>query len=456
MILLVDSNSCIEEGYKGFASRQQIVNLEGKSQLEENSTDNHHHHVTHPTSYLDTLLHLFRGNIGSGLLAMGDAFKNGGIIFSPFMTIFLGIICVHSQHLLLDCSEEMYRKTKRAKPPGFADTVALVFEYGPVRLRRLAPAMKLLVNSFLCITQLGFCCVYIVFIANNIKMICDQYEIHIDLSIHMMFVFVPILIICMIRNLKYLTPFSTLANVLMAIGVGAVLYEATQDLPPVDSRVYLASWSQLPLYFGTAIYAFEGIGLVLPLKNEMRNPEQFQKPLGVLNVGMVVVASIFVTVGFLGYLKWGDDVAGSLTLNLKPGYVLSMTVQILITLAMLLTYPLQFYVPISITWPALRKKYAQKSSVIKELGFRSVLVLVTFVLAESIPQLGLFISLVGAVSSTALALVFPPVIQLVSTYQDKNGVPLLMAFKNAFIILLGIFIFITGTYESVASIARAF
>lgn len=96
----------------------------------------------------------------------------------------------------------------------------------------------------------------------TVLQICDQYEIHIDLSIHMMFVFVPVLLICMIRNLKYLTPFSTLANVMMAIGVGAVLFEASQDLAPIESRTYLASWSQLPLYFGTAIYAFEGIGLV--------------------------------------------------------------------------------------------------------------------------------------------------------------------------------------------------
>lgn len=92
--------------------------------------------------------------------------------------------------------------------------------------------------------------------------ICDQYGVHIDLSIHMIFVVVPVLLLCMVRNLKYLTPFSTLANVLMAVGVGAVLYEASHDLPAVSSREYLASWHQLPLYFGTAVYAFEGIGLV--------------------------------------------------------------------------------------------------------------------------------------------------------------------------------------------------
>lgn len=57
---------------------------------------------------------------------------------------------------------------------------------------------------------------------------------------------------------------------------------------------------------------------VLPLKNEMRKPSNFNKPLGVLNVGMVIVGSMFVAIGFLSYLKYGDAVAGSVTLNLEP------------------------------------------------------------------------------------------------------------------------------------------
>ncbi|XP_041987443.1 proton-coupled amino acid transporter-like protein CG1139 [Aricia agestis] len=439
-----------------FQSQEQIVNIEPKYPLEDEKGTDGHHQVHHPTSFVDTMLHLFRGNIGSGLLAMGDAFKNGGLVFATITTALLGILCVHAQHLLLNCSDEMHRRTKRQRPPGFADTVSLVFSYGPARLRPLAPTMKIMVNTFLCITQLGFCCVYIVFIANNVKMICDQYNLHVDLSVHMIFVIVPVLLSCMVRNLKYLTPFSTIANAMMAVGVGLVLYETAQDLPPVSSRPAMASWAQLPLYFGTAVYAFEGIGLVLPLKNEMRQPELFQKPLGVLNVGMVFVGSIFISVGFLGYLKFGEDVAGSLTLNMRPGETLSLVVQVLITAAMLLTYPLQFYVPISITWPGIRKKYGGSSPIAKELLYRACMVMVTFVLAETIPQLGLFISLVGAISSTTLALMFPPLIDLVVTYQKENKMPVFTLVKNLFIIILGIYIFISGTYESLASIIRAF
>lgn len=46
-------------------------------------------------------MHLFKGNLGSGLFAMGDAMKNGGIVLGPAAIIFLGLICTHCQHLLV-------------------------------------------------------------------------------------------------------------------------------------------------------------------------------------------------------------------------------------------------------------------------------------------------------------------------------------------------------------------
>lgn len=46
-------------------------------------------------------MHLFKGNIGSGVFAMGDAFKNAGILTGLLTTITLGFICLHSQRLLV-------------------------------------------------------------------------------------------------------------------------------------------------------------------------------------------------------------------------------------------------------------------------------------------------------------------------------------------------------------------
>lgn len=68
--------------------------------------------------------------------------------------------------------------------------------------------------------------------------------------------------------------------------------------------------------FGTAVFAFEGISLVLPLQKDMRTPKQFEGLTGVLNTGMVTVSALYFAVGFYGYLKYGEVIKGSITLNL--------------------------------------------------------------------------------------------------------------------------------------------
>lgn len=68
-----------------------------------------------------------------------------------------------------------------------------------------------------------------------------------------------------------------------------------------------------------------------------------------------------------------------------------------------------------------------------------------------------FISLVGAVSSTALALIFPPILELViiSQAQTKDSHRWIIL-KNAFIIIVGLLGFATGTYASIGQIMQKY
>lgn len=103
----------------------------------------------------------------------------------------------------------------------------------------------------------------------------------------------------------------------MITGLFISFYYASQDLPNVAERHFIPSdVRRLPLFFGTAIFAFEGISLVLPLQNAMREPAKFSSLGGVLNVGMTVVTFIFISFGAIGYWKYGEETKGSLTLNL--------------------------------------------------------------------------------------------------------------------------------------------
>lgn len=89
-----------------------------------------------------------------------------------------------------------------------------------------------------------------------------------------------------------------------------------KDLPHTNSVRAFATWRTLPLYCGTVIYAFEGIGGVLPLENNMKTPQDFNALMGVLNTAMIIVTIMYTAVGFFGYLKYGDNVQAEITLNL--------------------------------------------------------------------------------------------------------------------------------------------
>ena len=40
---------------------------------------------------------------------------------------------------------------------------------------------------------------------------------------------------------------------------------------------------------------------------------------GVLNTSMALVLALYLAMGFYGYLKYGEDIEASITLNLPPG-----------------------------------------------------------------------------------------------------------------------------------------
>jgi proton-coupled amino acid transporter len=81
----------------------------------------------------------------------------------------------------------------------------------------------------------------------------------------------------------------------------------------------------------------------------------------------------------------------------------------------------------------------------------------TVLIAAAIPKLDLFISLVGALSSSCLALIFPPCIDLLVRAVDNELSAARWRFlltKNIFIIVFGLVGFATGTYISIKRIVE--
>ena len=68
-----------------------------------------------------------------------------------------------------------------------------------------------------------------------------------------------------IRHLTILAPFSTVGIILLLAGFIICFRFIFVDLPSPDTRPYVANFAGYPVFFGIAVFAFEGIGVVSTL-----------------------------------------------------------------------------------------------------------------------------------------------------------------------------------------------
>ncbi|XP_067639718.1 proton-coupled amino acid transporter 1 isoform X2 [Eurosta solidaginis] len=394
---------------------------------------------------------------------MGDCFKNGGLVGATVLLPIICVICIHCDRLLIFASIDIVTKTPGVELYDYPDTVEKVFEYGPTSLRKFSKLMRTIVEMFLCVTQFGFCCIYFVFITENFHQVLQQNGIYIGETTTMTILLLPAMLPSLLTNLKYISPVSMFAIVCMLFGLFATLLIAIValaqgEVPSLSERHLITNGPQMALFFGTAIFSYEGIALVLPLRNKMRNPEKFTSTFGVLNLTIMAVTTLLIFTGLVGYLRWGEDVKGSLTLNLDPNDIMSQIVKVLAAIGVFLGYPIQFFVLITIIWKPMKGGFdvTQNYPITMQVLLRFILVLGTFAVAAIVPNLSLFISLLGALCSTSLALLIPVLLDFTQRAGVPKGLTTWVYLKNIAIIGVTVVGIATGTYQSIAEIIKVF
>lgn len=76
--------------------------------------------------------------------------------------------------------------------------------------------------------------------------------------------------------------------------------------------------------------------------------------------------------------------------------------------------------------------------------------------AALVPHLDLLISLIGAFAACALALMLPPLIEILTLSMEEGQLPWWKILKDVLIIAFGFLGFVTGTYSSLKEIANTF
>lgn len=278
---------------------------------------------------------------------------------------------------------------------------------------------RLVVDIMIVLSQTGFCVGYLIFIANTLAYLFNSSS-STSLTDQIMGLSAKSFVIwgCFpfqlglnsIATLTHLAPLSIFADIVDLGAMGVVIVEDVLIL--MKNRPEVKAFGGLSVFFygmGVAVYAFEGVGMVLPLESETKDKDKFGRILG---LSMTFISLLYGSFGLLGYFAFGNETKDIITANLGAGLITTL-VQLGLCINLFFTFPLMMNPVYEIVerrfW---RGRYC--------LWLRWLLVLVVSLVALLVPNFADFMSLVGSSVCCGLGFVLPALFHLLVFKEDMD------------------------------------
>lgn len=340
------------------------------------------------------VLLLLKSFVGTGVLFLPRAFLNGGMLFSSM--VLLGVSCLSYYAFILLVN------TRLKVDGSFGDIGGLLY----------GKHMRRIILGSIVLSQLGFVSAYIVFTSQNLQafvLAVSRCKSFIDIKYMVLLQLVIFLPLSLIRDISKLGFTALIADLFIMLGLIYLYYYDISTIAEQGgiSDVQPFNPSTWTLFIGTAIFTYEGIGLIIPIQESMKQPQRFP---GVLAGVMVIITIIFLSAGALSYAAYGSSTKTVILLNLPQEDKFVNAVQFLYSLAILLSTPLQLFPAIRIMENELFTRSGKYNPGIKwkKNGFRFFLVMLcAFVAWGGADDLDKFVSLVGSFACVPLIYVYP-------------------------------------------------
>ncbi|KAB8071091.1 amino acid transporter, amino acid transport and metabolism [Aspergillus leporis] len=340
-----------------------------------------------------TFFTLLKAFVGTGIIFLPKAFRNGGILFSSITLVTVAAITTLCFHLLLQC--------RRRYGGG----------YGDIGERIAGPSLRSLILASITISQLGFVCTCFIFTAENIQSFLRAMAIEVSTGSLILLQLLVLIPLAWIRNISKLGPVALLADVFILLGLGYIYWYDIATLatrPGVDPTVELFNPQSFTLTIGSSIFTFEGIGLVLPIQSSMKKPQHFDR---LLYMVMLIITTLFTAVGALSYATFGERTQTEIFSNFPQTDRLVNTIQFLYSLAVLVGAPIQLFPATRIMEGKLFGPQSGKGDTSikwKKNIFRLCLVLCcAFVATIGAGDLDKFVSIIGSFACVPLVYIYP-------------------------------------------------
>lgn len=350
--------------------------------------------ATGNTTAVGAVLLLLKSFVGTGVLFLPKAYLNGGMLFSNVVLLIVAALNYLCFILLIKTHEKVGGS------------------FGDIGQTLYGKPMRVLILTSVALSQVGFGSAYIVFTAENLQAFIaavSECRTWIDIKFIIMLELVVFLPLSLIRDIGKLGFTALIADAFILLGL---LYLGYYDVHTMITNHGVADiinfnprdWT---LYIGTAIFTFEGIGLVIPIKEAMRKPSGFPV---VLAIVMVIITVVYMAIGALSYGAFGSSTKTVVLLNLQQDDRFVNGAQLLYSVAIMLSTPLQLFPAIRIAENGLFTRSGKYHPYIKwkKNVFRFFFVAVCAVIAwGGAADLDKFVALIGSFACVPLVLIYP-------------------------------------------------
>ncbi|ORZ23499.1 transmembrane amino acid transporter protein-domain-containing protein [Absidia repens] len=351
-----------------------------------------------PTASVGKAMFMFlKAFIGSGVLFLPKAFQNGGLALSIVLMVLISSICLLAFLRLV--------ATQQVVGGSYADIGAKMYNQ----------TIRFTVLFFIVISQIGFVSSYFIFVSQNLFSVANvlsNCQNHILEKYYIWFPLIILIPLSLIRHIARLSFCAILADILILFGLIVIIYFTSEQLHNVGvgPNVVAVNSMNFGMMIGTATFSFEGIGLLIPIVEAMEKPKKF--PL-VTTVGLIIVTIIYILIGTLSYLAYGDTIQAAVIYNFPPDSRLNIALEILYSAAIILTMPFMLFPALKIIENGLFHKFKSgRQSIGVKMSknfYRVIISTVCAALAFGIgaENLDKFVSLVGSVACVPLCFIFP-------------------------------------------------
>ncbi|KAL8997887.1 MAG: hypothetical protein Q9169_002969 [Polycauliona sp. 2 TL-2023] len=358
-------------------------------------------------SPLGAALMLLKSFVGTGVLFLPKAYLNGGMMFSNLVLLGVAALSYYCFILLVD--------TRLKVEGSFGDMGGILY----------GKWLRNLILSSVALSQVGFVSAYIVFTSENLQafiLAVSDCRTWIDIKFMVLMQLIIFLPLSLIRDISALSLTAYIADFFILLGLIYLYYYdiITIAINHGVSDIINFNPNNWSLFIGTAIFTFEGVGLIIPIQESMRQPTKFPP---VLAAVMIIITIVFVSMGALSYAAFGSSTKTVVLLNLPQDDKFVNAVQFLYSLAILLSTPLQLFPAIRIMENGIFTRSGKNNLKIK-LGknvFRFVLVMVCALIAwGGAGDLDKFVAVIGTFCCLPLVYVYPALLHLKAVAQTRR------------------------------------